>query len=99
MFVAQFRYPAVQRYIHDISGEMGDHLDSITSTLSMFIEIGMLSEFMKFYLFLKNKFSFFYRCSNHSFRTKTWRYQLVELVDGCDIFLRCHSDDASVLLH
>jgi WD repeat-containing protein 26 len=47
MFVAQFRYPAVQRYIHDITGEMGDHLDSITSTLSMFIEIGMLLEFMK----------------------------------------------------
>jgi len=58
MFVAQFRYPAVQRYIHDITGEMGDHLDSITSTLSMFIEIGMLSEFMKFYLFL-NIYIFF----------------------------------------
>jgi hypothetical protein len=41
MCAAQFRYPAVQRYIHDISGEMGDHLDNITSTLSMFIEIGM----------------------------------------------------------
>lgn len=40
LLIAQFRYPAVQRYIHDLTGEMGDHLDSITSTLSMFIEIG-----------------------------------------------------------
>ncbi|GBE88718.1 predicted protein [Sparassis crispa] len=37
----QFRYPAVERYLHDISTEMGDHLDSITSSLSVFIEIGV----------------------------------------------------------
>ena len=38
--LGQFRYPAVQRYIHDLGSEMGEHIDSITSTLSMFIEIG-----------------------------------------------------------
>lgn len=38
----QFKYPAVQRYLHDLTGEMGEHLDSITSSLSIFIEIGML---------------------------------------------------------
>lgn len=38
----QFRYPAVQRYLHDLMSEMGEHLDSITSSLSVFIEIGML---------------------------------------------------------
>ncbi|KAJ3806883.1 hypothetical protein F5876DRAFT_90859 [Lentinula aff. lateritia] len=37
----QFRYPAVQRYIQDLALEMGEHIDSITSTLSMFIEVGV----------------------------------------------------------
>lgn len=36
----QFKFPAVQRYIHDLASEMGEHMDSITATLSMFIEIG-----------------------------------------------------------
>ncbi|KAF8888546.1 hypothetical protein BD779DRAFT_1439978 [Infundibulicybe gibba] len=40
-YAGQFRYPAVQRYIHDLTSEMGEHIDSITSTLSMFIEIGV----------------------------------------------------------
>ncbi|EMD35391.1 hypothetical protein CERSUDRAFT_116166 [Gelatoporia subvermispora B] len=40
-YEGQFRYPAVQRYIHDLSAEMGEHLDSITSSLSIFIEIGV----------------------------------------------------------
>ncbi len=38
--IDQFKYPAVQRYLHDLTGEMGEHLDSITSSLSIFIEIG-----------------------------------------------------------
>jgi len=33
----------VQRYVHDLTAEMGEHIDSITETLSMFIEVGMLS--------------------------------------------------------
>ncbi|KAG1876395.1 quinon protein alcohol dehydrogenase-like superfamily [Suillus subluteus] len=37
----QFKYPAVQRYIHDLTAEMGEHIDSITGTLSMFIEVGV----------------------------------------------------------
>ncbi|KAH8103027.1 WD40 repeat-like protein [Cristinia sonorae] len=40
-YEGQFKYPAVQRYIHDLSAEMGDHLDSITSSLSIFIEVGV----------------------------------------------------------
>lgn len=36
----QFKYPAVQRYLHDLTAEMGEHLDSINSSLSVFIEIG-----------------------------------------------------------
>ncbi|KAI0701045.1 WD40 repeat-like protein [Cytidiella melzeri] len=40
-YEGQFKYPAVQRYLHDLTGEMGEHLDSITSSLSVFIEIGV----------------------------------------------------------
>lgn len=39
-YEGQFKYPAVQRYLHDLTSEMGEHLDSITSSLSIFIEIG-----------------------------------------------------------
>ncbi|KAF8893635.1 hypothetical protein BD779DRAFT_1396588, partial [Infundibulicybe gibba] len=37
----QFRRPAVQRYIHDIMSEMGEHIDNTISILSMFIGIGV----------------------------------------------------------
>lgn len=43
----QFKYPAVQRYLHDLTSEMADHLDTITSSLSMFLEIGMLARYGK----------------------------------------------------
>ena len=31
----------MQRYLHDLSGEMGEHIDNITASLSVFIEIGL----------------------------------------------------------
>ncbi|KAG1895017.1 uncharacterized protein F5891DRAFT_1194680 [Suillus fuscotomentosus] len=37
----QFWYPAVQRYIHDLTSEIGEHINNITINLSMFIEIGV----------------------------------------------------------
>ncbi|KAI5985218.1 hypothetical protein EDC04DRAFT_2590459 [Pisolithus marmoratus] len=40
-YKTQFRSPAVQRYVHDLTTEIGDHIDNITVTLSMFIEIGV----------------------------------------------------------
>ncbi|KAI0701046.1 WD40-repeat-containing domain protein [Cytidiella melzeri] len=40
-YEGQFKYPAVQRYLHDLAGEMGEHLDSIASSLSVIIEIGV----------------------------------------------------------
>jgi hypothetical protein len=40
-YKTQFRSPAVQRYVHDLTTEIGDHIDNITGTLSMFIEIGV----------------------------------------------------------
>ncbi|KAJ7691790.1 hypothetical protein B0H17DRAFT_1062666 [Mycena rosella] len=41
VYHGQFRYPAVQRYVHDLTAEMGEHIDSITTTLMMFVEIGV----------------------------------------------------------
>ncbi|PPQ66540.1 hypothetical protein CVT26_009513 [Gymnopilus dilepis] len=40
-YAGQFRYPAVQRYVHDLSSDMGAHFDELTSSLSMFIEVGV----------------------------------------------------------
>ncbi|KAL4079435.1 WD40-repeat-containing domain protein [Scleroderma citrinum] len=37
----QFKYPAIQRYIHDLISETGEHIDRITNTLRMFIEVGV----------------------------------------------------------
>jgi hypothetical protein len=39
-YEGQFRFPAVQRYLHDISGEMSQQLDTIASLLSYFSEVG-----------------------------------------------------------
>lgn len=38
----RFKNPAVQRYLHDLSSDLCDHLVSITSALSLFIEVGKL---------------------------------------------------------
>ncbi|KAK2461255.1 hypothetical protein APHAL10511_006782 [Amanita phalloides] len=40
-YKGQFRYPAVQRYLHELSSEMGEHINNITSALSIFIEVGV----------------------------------------------------------
>ncbi|KAF5369016.1 hypothetical protein D9758_002829 [Tetrapyrgos nigripes] len=40
-WASQFRYPAVQRYIQDLTAEMGEHIESITDTIQIFIEIGV----------------------------------------------------------
>ncbi|KIJ16615.1 hypothetical protein PAXINDRAFT_98453 [Paxillus involutus ATCC 200175] len=40
-YKSQFKSPAVQRYVHDLTAEIGDHIDVITATLSIFIEIGV----------------------------------------------------------
>lgn len=45
----------MQRYIHDLTSEIGEHIDNITVNLSMFTEIGMLSNprwYSRVYTFL-----------------------------------------------
>ncbi|KAA1474488.1 hypothetical protein DENSPDRAFT_931692 [Dentipellis sp. KUC8613] len=40
-YEGQFRYPGVQRYLHDLTADIGDHLEAIRNALSMFVEIGV----------------------------------------------------------
>ncbi|KAJ7640774.1 hypothetical protein DFH06DRAFT_1477707 [Mycena polygramma] len=47
VYRGQFRYPAVQRYVHDLTTEMGEHIDSISSTLVLFSEVFPLSDLDK----------------------------------------------------
>ena len=42
----QFKYSAVQRYLHDLSTDLGEHIESITSALSLFIEVGKSFNFV-----------------------------------------------------
>ncbi len=51
----QFKYPAVQRYLHDLTSEMGEHLDSITTSLSVFIEIARFVQLNAFFLLMLNR--------------------------------------------
>lgn len=36
----QFKNPSVQRYIHDLSADIGEHIEELTSSLSVFIGVG-----------------------------------------------------------
>lgn len=41
VLLGHYKDPAVQRYMNDITSEIAHHLETITSSLSMYIEIGM----------------------------------------------------------
>jgi len=34
------RYPAIQRYLHNLSSDLGEYIENITSALSLFIDVG-----------------------------------------------------------
>ena len=36
----RFRNPAVQRYLHNLSSDLGERVTSVTSALSLFVEVG-----------------------------------------------------------
>ncbi|KAK7690720.1 hypothetical protein QCA50_005819 [Cerrena zonata] len=40
-YAGQFQYPAVRQYIHDISSDLGEHLQHIASAIRLFIENGV----------------------------------------------------------
>jgi hypothetical protein len=37
----QFKFPSVGSYLHDLTNEMAEHLENITSSLATFIEVGV----------------------------------------------------------
>lgn len=37
----KLRSPAVQRYLHELMTDVGEHLSSVSAALSMFIEVGL----------------------------------------------------------
>ncbi|KAF7344445.1 Catabolite degradation [Mycena sanguinolenta] len=39
VYHGQFRYPAVQTYVHDLAAELGQNIDGIISTLVLFVEV------------------------------------------------------------
>lgn len=41
IWTGQFRYPGVTRYVHDLSTEIGEHLENITAALVVFVEVGV----------------------------------------------------------
>ncbi len=95
--LGQFRYPAVQRYLHDLTAEMGEHLDHITSSLSMFLEIGVQMCLQPF------DYSWFieislHRYSNHPIRAKACREQLAEPHNHCDLLLCGYGHDSPTLI-
>lgn len=40
-FEGQFRFPGVVRYVHDLSIEIGEHIQVITSALVQFVQVGV----------------------------------------------------------
>lgn len=49
-YAGQFRLTSVREYVHGLTPEMGNHIDVVASTLSMFIDIGDHYEKRAFYL-------------------------------------------------
>jgi hypothetical protein len=69
-YKSQFKYPAVQRYIHDLTSEMIEHIDNMTSTVSMFVEIGEQIN-KHFHSTMCNVVN---RCADHPICAKTYRH-------------------------
>jgi WD repeat-containing protein 26 len=40
-YAGSFATPAIRKYVHEISGEMGIHLETITRALHDFVEVGV----------------------------------------------------------
>ncbi|KAF5368997.1 hypothetical protein D9758_002841 [Tetrapyrgos nigripes] len=40
-YEGQFRYPAIQRYVQDLTAEITEHIENITDTISIFVEVGV----------------------------------------------------------
>lgn len=75
----------MQRYVHDLTTEIGDHIDNITGTLSMFIEIGECGGVME-----KQCTDMLHRCPNNQIPSATCCVKSTKFVDCGDILLCSH---------
>ena len=91
-----FRYPSVQRYIHELAIEMGEHIDNITVTLSMFIEIGMTFTYYLHHIY--SCYQHLCRGAHHPVRSETRGKQSSQLIYGGNLLLRRNCNNTSVLL-
>ena len=81
-YLAQFRSPAVQRYVHELTTEIGDRIDNITGALSMFIEIGECGGVMG-----KQCTDMLHRCPNNQVPSATCCIEFIEFNYCSDILL------------
>ena len=81
----QFRSPAVQRYVHELTPEIGDHIDNITEALSMFVEIGECGGVMG-----KQYTDILHRCPNNQVPSATCCINFIEFIDCGDTLLCGH---------
>lgn len=90
--LAQFRTIGVQRYVHDLVGEMNIHLDNTASSLATFIEIGIYCIFYARGHAIKFSVS---RSSSHLFRTEKCHrdLKLIKSFYCCGLVVFCHCDD------
>jgi hypothetical protein len=83
----------VQRYVHDLTTEIGDHIDNITGTLAMFVEIGECGGVMG-----KQCTDMLQRCPNNQVPSATCCVKFIEFVDCGDILLCGHRIYATVFI-
>lgn len=93
LYSAQFRSPAVQRYVHDLTTEIGDHIDNITGTLSMFIEIGECGGVVGMQCA-----DMLHRCPNNQVPSAACCVKSIEFVDCGDILFGGHCNYVTVFI-
>lgn len=84
----------MQRYVHDLTAEIGDHIDNITGTLSMFIEIGECGGVMGW----MQCPDMLHRCTNNQIPSATCCVESTESVHCGDILLGGYRNYVTVLL-
>jgi len=87
---------AVRRYLHELMADVGEHLNSLSTALSMFIEVGWSPN-----LHARGVGNLNYlkcRYSDYPFRTAARGEQFSKSLNDRDIFLRRHCDNTTILV-
>ena len=94
----KLKSPAVQRYLHELMVDVGEHLSSVSTALSMFIEVGQSPHLHGHGVALRLTLDPRSRYSNYPFRTTTRGEQFFESLDDRDILLCRHGDNPTILV-